>query len=60
MSCKTFTYKHLGALPLQLDLYPPASEGNRGVAVPAVIYFHAGGLTIGDRKDWFPNWLRRQ
>ena len=52
-------------IPLHLDVYPPDPHSNRtstsgddGVGVPAVVYFHGGGLLVGDRKSWFPEWLR--
>jgi len=52
-------------IPLRLDVYPPdphlnrtSTSGGDGVGVPAVVYFHGGGLLVGDRKSWFPEWLR--
>lgn len=54
-------------IPLHLDVYAPDSHSNdapssddNGVGVPAVVYFHGGGLLVGDRKSWFPEWLRSQ
>jgi len=51
-------------IPLRLDVYPPAPHSTRtstsrdaGVGVPVVVYFHGGGLLVGDRKSWFPEWL---
>jgi acetyl esterase/lipase len=54
-------------VPFYVDVYPPnahsgeapTSEGNVA-GVPAVIYFHGGGLVVGDRKSWFPEWLYSQ
>lgn len=58
MSFLTFTYKQVGSLPIELDVYPPTSSGNQDAAVPVLIWFHAGGLTVGDRKTMIPNWLK--
>ena len=52
-------------VPLHLDVYLPdphpdrtSTSGGGSVGVPAVVYFHGGGLLVGDRKSWFPEWLR--
>lgn len=72
LSSMTLVYKTVTALnptlegetsgiPLRLDVYPPnrtSTSGGDGVGVPAVVYFHGGGLLVGDRKSWFPEWLR--
>ena len=56
-------------IPLHLDVYPPEKPwhsddtsipGNDRVEVPAVVYFHGGGLLAGNKKSWFPEWLRSQ
>lgn len=51
-------------IPLHLDVYLPGSHSDRtgtsgddGVGVPAVVYFHGGGLLVGNRRSWFPEWL---
>jgi acetyl esterase/lipase len=51
----TVAYKKIGDVTLYIDVYPPTliSDG----PVPAVVYFHAGGMTAGDRASWFPAWL---
>lgn len=28
------------------------------VQLPVLIYFHGGGLTVGSKTGWFPEWLR--
>jgi acetyl esterase/lipase len=72
----TFAYKTVQGLQIHLDIYPPpfahhdngAPNGNptkRGSdenpdVVPALLYFHGGGLTVGDRKSWFPQWMQSQ
>ncbi len=54
----TIVYKTIGDLKLHFDLYHPRLETHpQSAKVPAVIYFHGGGLTVGNRKSWFPYWL---
>lgn len=61
-NCITIVYKQVYDIPLLLDLYLPKAEIDSTTTtvkpVPAVIYFHGGGLTVGNRKSWFPSWLR--
>ena len=55
----TLTYKIVDKLRLQIDVYPPVVPHERKISKgPAVLYFHGGGLTVGDRKSWFPAWLQ--
>ncbi|KAF8625945.1 hypothetical protein AX17_006671 [Amanita inopinata Kibby_2008] len=59
----SFTYKSLqDGTPVYLSLYPPTSVGSCSTLdnVPAIIYFHGGGLTVGDRNSWHPTWLQRR
>lgn len=51
----TLSYKKLGDLTLFIDVYPPTPESDG--PVPALVYFHGGGMTAGDRTSWFPTWL---
>ena len=59
------TYKRVNDIPLLLDIYPPAgfpkephdAEPGQPLRYAAVVYFHGGGLIVGDRKSWFPSWL---
>ena len=45
------------SLPVLFDAYiPPSLEPNDAPA-PAVIYFHGGGMTVGNRQAWFPKWF---
>ena len=53
----TIPYKHLGDLTLYIDVYPPTTTTDAG-PVPAVVFFHGGGMTVGDRTSWLPKWLR--
>lgn len=58
----TFTYKEVDDHPILIDVYPPTLAHNHRIApaVPAVLYFHGGGLTVGNRASWFPSWLQSQ
>jgi len=54
-------------IPLHLDLYLPDSRSigiptseDDGIEIPVVVYFHGGGLVVGDRKSWFPGWLQSE
>jgi len=56
----TLAYKQVGSRDVLFDIYLPeipSFEGNGIVPVPAVVYFHGGGLTVGNRESWFPFWL---
>lgn len=52
----TIPYKQLGDLTLYIDVYPPLTQTD--ASVPALVYFHGGGMTVGDRTNWFPTWLQ--
>lgn len=56
-------------LPLYLDIHHPSWKKSDNeltphhrsdLLVPAVVYFHGGGLTVGNRDSWLPNWLKSQ
>ena len=58
----TMVYKLINDLPIHLDVYPPSDLSATAVEIPmfpAVVYFHGGALTVGNRKSWFPAWLYR-
>ncbi|KAI0354880.1 alpha/beta-hydrolase [Trametes cingulata] len=57
----TYAYKHVGELAIHLDIYPPQNSSELDTRLlPAVIYFHGGALTVGNRTSWFPSWLHRR
>ncbi|KAI0822343.1 alpha/beta-hydrolase [Trametes gibbosa] len=56
----TYAYKHVNGLPVHLDVYPPREVLTTEMQLPAVIYFHGGALTVGNRKSWFPSWLHKR
>ncbi len=41
----TFTYKTVGSMPIQADVYQPADSGRR----PVVVWVHPGALIMGSR-----------
>jgi acetyl esterase/lipase len=53
----TFAFKQLGALTLYIDVYPPTTTTDSSGPVPAVVFFHGGGMAAGDRASWLPKWL---
>lgn len=59
----TIAYKKLDSgSPVLLDIYPPdvsqAKDGGHPPVVPVMVYFHGGGLTVGNRQSWLPQWLK--
>jgi len=60
----TFTYKEVDGISIMLDVYLPPDNVSQqhtdrpdAKHCPAVVYFHGGGLTVGNRRSWFPAWL---
>jgi acetyl esterase/lipase len=55
----TLPYKRVQNISINLDIYPPIthSVGTDSV-VRAVVYFHGGGLTVGNTNSWSPEWLK--
>lgn len=60
MSCLSFSYKKVDDISLVLDVYGPNVVAKEKAKVPALVYFHGGGLTVGNRNSWFPGWLESQ
>ncbi|KAF7768065.1 CAZyme family CE10 [Agaricus bisporus var. burnettii] len=60
----TLTYKSIGDHTTSLDVFPPIIRAITGNItphyVPALVFFHGGGLTVGTRKSWFAHWLHRR
>lgn len=52
---QTLVYSVVDNHDIQLDYYlPPNATGT----LPAVIYYHGGGMTAGSRRDFqFPRWI---
>ncbi|KAF9262867.1 alpha/beta-hydrolase [Marasmius fiardii PR-910] len=55
----TLTYKIVKDVPIKLDAYLPTNSQTQG-SLPAVVYFHGGGLVMGSRSDLFPTWLQNR
>ncbi|KAL0069115.1 hypothetical protein AAF712_003801 [Marasmius tenuissimus] len=53
----TLEYKTCPGGPIKVDVYIPS---NVHPSSGAVVYFHGGGLTVGNRKSWFPTWLHKR
>ncbi|KAJ7851647.1 Alpha/Beta hydrolase protein [Mycena olivaceomarginata] len=59
MDCLDVCYKQIGQIPVHLNVYSPKLEPQSPYPrLPAVVYFHGGGLTVGNRTSWFPTWLK--
>ncbi|KAJ7160074.1 alpha/beta-hydrolase [Mycena filopes] len=59
MDCLDVCYKKIGQTPALLNVYPPnLKPKSHHPRLPAVVYFHGGGLTVGNRTSWFPTWLK--
>ncbi|KAF9061431.1 Alpha/Beta hydrolase protein [Rhodocollybia butyracea] len=64
---RTVVYKTLhlsdsSDLPVLLDIYIPSLPSFTGSSrsLAGLIYFHGGGLTVGNRNSWFPSWLQKR
>lgn len=59
-----FIYKEVDGIHVLLDVYLPPDDVDQQSTQqliqyrPAVVYFHGGGLTVGNRRSWFPTWLK--
>ncbi|KAF7364870.1 MYND finger domain-like protein [Mycena venus] len=60
MDCLDVCYKKIGQIPIYLNVYAPSNLESQSPypRLPAVVYFHGGGLTVGNRTSWFPGWLK--
>ncbi|KAJ7213847.1 Alpha/Beta hydrolase protein [Mycena pura] len=59
MNCLDVCYKKIGQNPVYLNVYPPCLGSQPPCPrLPVVLYFHGGGLTVGNRTSWFPTWLK--
>ncbi|KAJ7256807.1 Alpha/Beta hydrolase protein [Mycena haematopus] len=59
MDCLDVCYKKIGQIPVRLNVYAPSNLKSQSPhpRLPAVVYFHGGGLTVGNRTSWWPAWL---
>ena len=59
--CITLSYKRLpNDKEVLLDFYPPETSGTAAPIskIPAIVFFHGGGLLLGNRRFLFPAWLK--
>lgn len=53
----TITFAKVDDVELKADVFiPKGAAGSLG----ALVYYHAGGLVMGGRKSWVPEWLKRE
>lgn len=51
----TFAYKTIGSRVNYVDVFLPLTRSSNALQI--ILYFHGGGLTVGNRKSWFPRWI---
>jgi len=61
----TLSFKIVDNVPLYIDIYPPSTDSSaidseQSRQVPTVVFFHGGGLTVGNRQAWLPIWLQKR
>ncbi|KAH9950573.1 alpha/beta-hydrolase [Amylocystis lapponica] len=61
----SFAFKRVEDAVLSIDVFLPSSPRigeakTQTFTIPAVVWFHGGGLTVGNRQSWFPQWLYRR
>ena len=59
--CTTISYKRLpSGKEVLLDFFPPetSEDGSPIKTIPAIVFFHGGGLILGNRRLFFPAWLQ--
>jgi acetyl esterase/lipase len=59
--CTTISYKRLSTgKEVLLDFFPPEISGDASPikTIPAIVFFHGGGLILGNRRLFFPAWLQ--
>ncbi|KAJ3835911.1 Alpha/Beta hydrolase protein [Lentinula raphanica] len=68
---RTMVYKTLDSTsgehtPVLLDVHYPhnisstTAIDHADIPLGALVYFHGGGLTVGNRTSWFPDWLQKR
>lgn len=56
----TLVYSRVGDLDIHIDLYlPPPTPEPEVPLIPAVIFFHGGGMFRGNRKSILPEFKGR-
>ncbi|PVH79732.1 alpha/beta-hydrolase [Cadophora sp. DSE1049] len=49
---KTFVYKTVGDIPIQIDTFIPTKESLKGGPVPVMLFLHGGAWIGGDRTEY--------
>ncbi|KZS95429.1 alpha/beta-hydrolase [Sistotremastrum niveocremeum HHB9708] len=61
-SPSTFTYKTVGDLDIELDVWIPELDSATPAHLPALVWFHGGGGFCGDKgpdkSQWFEQWIK--
>ncbi|THH11144.1 hypothetical protein EW145_g848 [Phellinidium pouzarii] len=52
----TFPYKVVEGRTNYIDVFLPPTVTSEE-PLHTVLYFHGGGLTVGNRNSWFPHWI---
>lgn len=60
----TCAFKESDGDKVELDIYlpPEGTEANlsKDNLRPAIVFFHGGGLIVGEKDSWFPYWIYGQ
>lgn len=56
----TLVYSHVDNLDIRLDIDFPSKGKSVESTIPALIFFHGGGLVGGNRQSFIPMQLKRK
>jgi hypothetical protein len=56
----TLVYSRVGDLEIRLDIDFPSRKKSTDSIIPALIFFHGGGLVGGNRQSFIPIQLKRK
>ncbi len=56
----TLVYSHVDDLEIRLDIDFPSKEKFTDTTIPALIFFHGGGLVGGNRQSFVPMQFKRK
>jgi len=59
-STTTLVYSRVDDLEIRLDIDFPSKEKSIDTTIPALIFFHGGGLVGGNRQSFIPMQLKRK
>ncbi|KLO14753.1 alpha/beta-hydrolase [Schizopora paradoxa] len=55
----TLAYKSFSDKSCYIDVYLPTKVTSES-RIPILLYFHGGGMTVGNRRSWFPTWMLKR